>query len=999
MEFYDLLDQVLELLRSRGRVSYRALKRQYGLDDALIEDLKDEILYSQPQVAEDGDRGLVWTAEAEVEPESASALPSTEPAGPDAERRQLTVMFCDLVGSTVLSGQLDPEDLREVVRSYQETCSEIIRHHDGHIAQLLGDGLLVYFGYPRAHEDDAHRAVRAGLGILNVMEALNTRLEREQNVRLAVRMGIHTGLVVVGQMGNEDRPEQLALGKVPNITARIQGLAEPNSIVISAATHRLVQGYFTSTELGPRTLRGVADPVVVYDVSSESGVQSRLDLAGARGLTPLVGRESEVSLLRERWDLATGGDGQVVLLSGEAGIGKSRMVAVLKEHVADTPHTRLESRSSTYYQNTALYPLIDLFERAADFQRDDSSDVKLDKLEEFLRGYRLPLKETVPLFPPLLSVPLPEERYRPLALSPQRQRQQTLEVILGLVLELAEEKPVLFIVEDTHWLDPSTLVLLDLLVDQAPTSRVLVILTHRPEFESTWGNRAYLTQITLHRLSSSQIPEMVERITHGRALPPEVLQQLVDKTDGVPLYVEESTEMVLESGHLNEVDGHYELIGSLPALAVPSTIQDSLMARLERLISAKGIAQLGATIGRRFTYELLEAVSQLDDATLQRELTRLVETELLYQRGLPPNATYTFKHALIQDTAYQSLLKSTRQENHRRIAQVLTERFPETAPELLAHHYTEAALTEQALVHWHGAGERAVARSAHVEAIGHLRKGLGMLQDLQDGPKRAEHQLNLLIALGPPLIATKGYGATEVEEVYTQARELCREVGEKAQICPILYGLWTCYNTWAEYETARTLGEELLVAAERVQDPAYVLDAYVALSCTSFFLGEFDLALEHGKRGMTLYDPQRHRSHALQNPGLGYGAINAVTLWYLGYPEQALAMCHETLSLARELAHPFSLVVVLTWFAMLHQLRRDPQQAQALSEEAMAISSEQRKNVGRSANGSGENRGTFPRGGILSPEGRAAPRPLGRRSDWGGTLFSAGSRHCSPPGG
>ena len=858
MEFYDVLDEVLELLRSRGRVSYGALKRQYEVDDAFIEDLKTEIIYSQPHVAEDGDRGLVWRAETEAEPLSTSTHPRADAPTPAAERRQLTVMFCDLVGSTALSGQLDPEDLREIVRSYHDTCSEIIRRHDGHIAQLLGDGLLVYFGYPRAHEDDARRAVRAGLSILDAMGELNTRLEGERDLRLALRIGVHTGLVVVGEMGSEGRQERLALGEVPNIAARIQGLAEPDSIVISSSTHRLVQAYYTCTELGEHKLRGVAHPLVVHGVLSESGVQGRLDVASARELTPLIGRESEVSLLLNRWEQASDGQGQVVVLSGEAGIGKSRLVQVLKEHIADVAHTLLECRSSSYYQNTALYPLTDPLERVAGFQRHDPPEVKLRKLEETVRQYRLPLKETVPLLATLLSVPFSEERYPPLAISSQRQRQTTLETIVAMVLELAEQQPVLFVVEDTHWLDPSTLELLDLFIDQAPTSRILVIATHRPEFQSTWGNRSYLSQITLNRLSRHQIPRMVERITHGRALPTDIVQQLVQRTDGVPLYVEEITKTVLESGHLKEVDGHYELIGSLPALAIPSTIQDSLMARLDRLISAKGIAQLGATIGRQFSYELVEAVSQLDEVTLQRELARLVETELLFQRGVPPQATFTFKHALIQDTAYQSLLKSTRQQYHQQIAQVLTERFPETGethPELLAHHYTEADRIEEAVVYWHRAGERAVARSAHAEAIGHLRKGLGVLKNLQGGPKRAEHELELLIALGPPLIATKGYGATEVEEVYTRARELCREVGEKAQICPILYGLWTHYTTRAEYETARTLCGDFLTAAESVQDPAYLLDAYVALTCTSFFMGDFDLALEHGKRGMALYDP------------------------------------------------------------------------------------------------------------------------------------------------
>jgi class 3 adenylate cyclase len=710
MDFYEVVDQIVKLLQQRGRLTYRVLKRQFDLDDEALEDLKEEILYSQPQVVDDEGKGLIWTGETETKPGPASIPPAQqevtqeaqpaqpppiEPHTPDmAERRQLTVMFSDLVDSTKLSGQLDPEDYREVLRAYQATCSEVIHRYQGYIAQHLGDALLVYFGFPQAHENDAHRGILAGLGMLEAMKTLNTRLEQGKGIRLAIRVGIHTGLTVVGDIGEGSKHELLALGEAPNVASRIQGIAEPDTIAISADTYRLVEGYFTMDDLGLHTLKGVAEPQQVYRVIGESGAQSRLDIASARGLTPLVGRESEVALLLERWNQVKDGQGQVVLLSGEGGIGKSRLAQVLKEHVANAPHTRWECRSSPYYQNTALYPITDLFQRTLQWHQDDTPEEKLEKLEQELSQYRVPVEESVPLFATLLSVPIPEGLYSPLNWTPQRQRQKTLEAIVSILLESAEQQPLLFILEDLHWMDPTTLELLDLLLDQTPTASIFTLLTCRPTFRSPWSSRSYLTPMTVNRLSRNHIEGMAERVAGGKKLPDEVLQQIVEKTDGVPLFVEEMTKAVLESGTLKEVDGQYELAGSLTALAIPATLQDSLMARLDRLVTAKAVAQFAAVIGRQFSYELLYAVAQVDAPTLQRELGRLVEAELVYQRGIPPQANYVFKHALVRDAAYESLLKSTRQQYHQRIAQTLEKRFPETAknqPELPPLCFSEPA--------------------------------------------------------------------------------------------------------------------------------------------------------------------------------------------------------------------------------------------------------------------------------------------------------------------
>src|SRR6266853_567821 len=600
------------------------------------------------------------------------APPPVARGTPEAERRQLTVLFCDLVDSTVLSSQLDPEELREVVRAYQETCAKVIARFDGHIAQYLGDGLLVYFGYPLAHEDDAQRAVRAGLGMVEALGQLNTRLAEERGVQLAVRLGIHTGLVVVGEVGSGTRQEQLALGETPNLAARLQGLAAPNTLVISATTFHLLGGFFACQPLGTPLLKGLAQPLAVYRVLYESMARSRLEAASRTGWTPLVGREQEIGVLRERWAQVKEGAGQVVLLSGEAGIGKSRLVQVLQAQVAAEPRAWLTPcQCSPYHQHSALYPMIDLLERVAlRFDREESPQQKMGKLEGFLVQYGLPLAEAVPLCAALLSLPLPAD-YAPLTVSPEQHKQQTLHVLVTILRRIAAQQPVLFIMEDLHWVDPSTLELLSLLVDQGPTARILALLTFRPDFSPPWTGRSHLTQVTLPRLPRRQAAEMAGRVAHGKTLPAEVMEQVVAKTDGVPLFVEELTKMVLESGLLQEREERYELRGPLPPLAIPTTLHDSLMARLDRLATVKSLAQLGATLGREFSYALLRSVAALDEATLQSELRRLVEAELLYQSGFPPQATYRFKHALIQDTAYQSLLRSTRQQYHQRIAQVL----------------------------------------------------------------------------------------------------------------------------------------------------------------------------------------------------------------------------------------------------------------------------------------------------------------------------------------
>jgi predicted ATPase len=789
------------------------------------------------------------------------------------------------------------------------------------------------------------------LEIVEVMATLNSRLAQRQGVRLAIRVGIHTGLVVVGAMGGGGRQEQLALGETPNIAARLQGLTAPDTIVISEATARLVEGYFISHPLGMQELKGLAHPLRVYRVLHASETQTRLDVGAIRGLTPLVGRDAEVAFLRERWTQVQDGLGQVVLINGEPGIGKSRLVQVLKEQLAGERYTRIEYRCASHTQHSALYPVITHLERALAFTRDDTPDDKLRKLEAALAPYAWPLPDTVPLLAALLSLPLPEH-YPSLTLTPQRQRQQTLEALLAWLFAEATRHPVLFIVEDLHWIDPSTLELLTLLITQEPTARILTVLTCRPEFHPPWPLRAHVTLLTLSRLAHPQAAQMMRRMTGDRTLPMEIVQQIVAKTDGVPLFVEELTKTVLESGLLRARDDRYEPTGPLPALAIPATLHDALMARLDRLAPVKAVAQLGAVLGRTFAYEVLQAVTPLDEASLQQALTQLVDAELLYQRGLPPQATYTFKHALIQEAAYESLLRRTRQQYHQRIAQILEAQFAETVethPELLAQHYTEAGLAEQAVGYWYQAGQRAHERSAHVEAIGHLTKGLEVLTTLPDTREHRQQELAMRLILGSALATTKGPAAPETGHVYNRARALCQQVGETPLLFPVLGGLVVFYINRGENQTARELGEQMLSLAQRVHDPAGLANAHITLGNALFSLRAWDAARTHLEQGVAFYNAQQPRSQGfLTETHQGVFCLHGVfgfirlaqVLWELGYPDQALQRSREALTLARALAHPASVVTALFFTADIHMRRREGQRTYEQAEAALGLARE-----------------------------------------------------------
>lgn len=881
----------------------------------------------------------------------AEALPLPAPVPPPessdvgrAERRQLTVLFCDLVASTSLSGRLDPEDLREIVRAYQAVCSEVIDRFEGHVAQLQGDGLLIYFGFPAAHEDSPQRAVRAGLGILVAMERLNERLERDNGIRLQVRLGIHTGLVVVGEMGADGRREHLALGEAPGVAARLEGQAEPDTLVISGETYRLVRKSFECLDLGPRRLPGVAKPKRLYRVVGEL---DRRRSAGpeARRTGALIGRREEGEQLLAAWRRAEAGAGQVVSLSGEPGIGKSHLVRTMKRRLLDADVVKLELRCSAFHQKSALYPAIVHLRHVFEIAESDPPESQLDKMEAALAGYPFEPAEAVPLLAALLSVPSVAGRYPPLELSPARRKEKIRQILIEWMLEEARRHPLLVIWEDLHWADPSTLEVLDELVRRVPATRTCLLVTFREHFVPPWNDQPGVVRLRLERLDRARVESLIDDVTGGKKLPVEVVDQLVGKTDGVPLFIEELTKMVLESGLLEETEAGYRLAGPLPPLAIPSTLQDSLMARLDRLSDAKVVAQLGATAGRRFAFELLDSVALVGALQLREGLDKLVRAELIHQRDHPPRSQYVFKHALIQDAAYQSLLRSTRQEYHAMIARALEERFPETIaaqPELLAHHLTEAGIVERAVDCWHRAGERAASRSENAEAISHLTHGLRVLERMPAGDDRDRRELELHAALGVPLLATRGNGAPEVEQAYTRAWQLCRQIGDSPELFRVTYGVHAFYVGHADLARASQLADRLLRLAG--DDPALLVPAHWARGLSAYFYGQPAAARAYTREGIELYEPRFHADQ-VRRYGADFGVIclsyQSWYLWLLGELDQSLARSRQACDLASELSHPLSGVRAQLWRAFLLHYRRELAESLREAEAVIAVSREQ----------------------------------------------------------
>jgi class 3 adenylate cyclase/predicted ATPase len=861
--------------------------------------------------------------------------------GAEAERRQLTVMFCDLVGSTALSARLDPEDLREVINAYHRAVAEVVVGFEGFVARYMGDGVLVYFGYPRAHEDDAERAVRAGLGLIDAVRRLDVK-----SLKLQGRVGIATGLVVVGDLiGEGSAQEQSVVGETPNLAARLQALAEPDAVLIAGGTRRLVGDLFEYRDFGTVEVEGIAAPVPAWQVLRPSVVASRFEALRGSALTRLVGRDEEIERLLRRWARAKAGDGQVVLVSGEAGIGKSRITAALAERLQAGPHLRLRYFCSPYHQDSALFPFVDQLGRAAGFAREDVPAARLEKLRALLARAALP-DEDVAFLADLMSLssldhhPLPN-------LSPQRKKERTLEALIRQLEGLARREPVVMVFEDAHWADPTSRELLDLAVARARSLPMLLIVTFRPEFQPPWTGQPQVTMLALNRLDRHDRIALVGQITGGKALPDEVIEQIVDRTDGVPLFVEELTKSVLESGLLREEADRYVLDGALPPLAIPTTLHASLLARLDRLASVRHVAQTGAGIGREFSYALLRAISRLPEDELQASLARLVASELVSQRGMPPDAVYAFKHALVQDAAHGSLLRSSRQQLHAQIAAALETHFPElmdSQPELFAQHYAEAGLVEKSVVCWGKAGRRSAARSAMAEAAAQLQKGLDQLALLPDTPERQRQELEFHSALGAVLTAVKGFAAPETGQVFARARALWEQLGSPSGFLHVPFGQSTHHEVRGELDLAERLDEDLLRVSRQRNDSAGLVLAHLSTGRDLMLVGRFAPARSHLEAGLALYDPISHRSlvhQAGSHPQVVSQTYLGIVLFCLGFPDQALAQGDAAIAEAGRLAHPPSFATSLAVGNRLLSLVGDNATLDERADDLVAVATEQ----------------------------------------------------------
>jgi class 3 adenylate cyclase len=859
-----------------------------------------------------------------------AAHPSPDAQAPEADalgagsRRQLTVLFCDLVGSTELSARLDPEDLRALVQRYQGEAGDVVARYGGHVAQYLGDGVVVYFGFPEAHENDPERAVRAGLEIVEVVGAADARL--------AVRVGIHTGLVVVAEMGGGERADTVALGETPNVAARVQALATPGTVVVTAATHRLVAGLFIVEEGGTHELKGVPRPVAVYRVVAPTGVRGRLDVAARHGLTPFVGRESERRLLVDRWEQARDGDGQVVQVVGEAGIGKSRLVQTLREHLTSSgePHVWVECVASPFFTNTPFYPVVEMLRQALAWRGDESDEERLASLEQALALARQVIRDAIPLLAPLLGLALPDRRYAPAAGPPDQQRRRLLAMLASWCTGTARTQPAVMVVEDLHWVDPSTVELLTLLVDQGATVPLLLVYTARPEFRAPWALRAHHTQVTLNRLGRRHTREMARQVGTRAALTDEVVEAVAGRTDGVPLFVEELVKAVIEAGRGGT--GH----------EIPTTLADSLMARLDRLGPAKEVAQEAAVLGREFSYALLRAVSPHGEREVEEALRKLADAELLYVRGVPPEATYLFKHALVQDAAYQSLLRARRRELHRRVGEVLTAEFRPLAderPELLAQHWSEAGESLRAVEAWQRAGEQTIGRGAHAEAAAHFRSGLDVLALLDESPERDRREVGLQVTLGQALMVARGYSAEETADAFRRARELGLRLGDTPGLANVLFGLGTSAISRGRLRETRALADEMLRVAEAADDRIARVWAYQLHGFVSRPMGELARADEEFDRTLGLYEetPGPWVPYDPSIPALAWRALVAAEM---GRADTARRFVQEGLARARQSTNPFDVAWAHTGAVTLHTQLREPEETHLHVRAIIAIAGE-----------------------------------------------------------
>ncbi|WFU69254.1 AAA family ATPase [Bradyrhizobium sp. CB2312] len=854
------------------------------------------------------------------------------------------MMICDLVDSTALAARLDPEDMGAVIDAYHAACARITRSYDGFLADFRGDGILVYFGYPIAHEDDPERTVRAALDIIAAVARLETRASEP----LAVRIGIATGMVVVGDLGGEGKlREHSVVGGAPNVAARVQALVEPNTVVVAESTRRLLADIFDLRDLGAHHLKGISTPVSAWVVKGLSASKSRFEAVRPAELSYLVGRDSELKFLLERRHLARAGEGQIILISGEPGIGKSRLATALTE-CADSHLSEVQFRyqCSPYHANSALHPVVEQLERSAGIKAEDTAEKRLDKLEALLALRAPELEAVAPLFAGLLSIPF-EGRYPALQLSPAQQRRRTLAALLDHFESRSRKQPILLLFEDVHWADDTTLELLDLIVERARLLPILVLVTFRPEFEPAWTGLANVGSLTLGRLNPDDVKGVATQVANGRALPTDVMKQIITKTDGNPLFVEELTKAVLEAGILVEDQDRYQLGSPLPPFAIPETLHDSLMARLDRLHSVKEIAQIGAAIGREFSYFLIRAVVAREETRLQQSLSELEQAGLIFRQGDLPDAVYTFKHALVRDAAYQSLLKIRRRQLHAQIGRALEEEFQTAAvndPEILAHHFTEAGLLEQATDYWLKAGKRALGRSSNAEAVKHLARGLELIRQLRSSPQRDRKELDFYLALGPAVAATEGDAAPETLRVFSRARALLGESASLEERMTILWGNYLAHSMRAEYSTALEDARQCLALAAEYDHPGVSVLATRFIGQTLHCTGVFADARNHLERALSLCSTNPVTISTYRRFGVD-DAVNSLawlssTLLVLGYPDQSARILEQTETLARTRQQSFTTALALGNVVILGIIGGDAQRALAHADEAISLSVE-----------------------------------------------------------
>lgn len=866
-----------------------------------------------------------------------AAAPAIETVTAAGERRQVTVLYCDLVESVALSRRLDPEEFRAVMAAYHGTVVEAIRRFDGYVAQIQGDGVIAYFGYPVAHEAEVDRAIRSGIALLERLAALRVRGAE----RLQARVGIASGVVVVSHILASERS---AVGETPNLAHRLQALAAPGGIVVSDRSRRLAGGAFDFEDLGCPSMKGVQESVRVWRVVGPSAAVDRFESATHGGVTPLVGREQEIGLLVDRWQLARGGSGQIALLVGEPGIGKSRTMRALRERLAAEVEVVLQYQCSPYATNSALHPVIDHLERAFRFERDDSAAVKCSKLESRMVDEWSGSRHDCHLIARALGIPC-DEHYGAMRITPQRQKEDTLRVLVETVLQIARRNATLLLFEDAHWADPTTIELLDLLIRRCGDVPILVLISFRPEFQPAWSG-PHITTLPVTRLVRAQSVGLVAKLTRGRPMPPDLIDHIVEKTDGVPLFIEELTRAVLESGMVVDVGGRFEYAGTVDRITVPSTLRDSLMARLDRLIPVKEIAQIGAVVGREFSYELVAAISPMPEPRLTDALDRLVQSALVFRRGDGPDAVYTFKHALVQDAAYDSLLKAKRQELHARIAEAIRAGQPavlDTQPELLAHHYTAAGALSTAVPLWRRAGELALGRMALTEAIAHLERGLSINATLEAGLERDALELDIRSVLGTAWMALRGWPAQEVPDALEPARQLARTLRRGDQMLSISFGLWANVLVRGRIADSLALAHEAIDEAVESGDDGLLIVAHMEAMVSEFWLGRFTAANSHGQEILARYDVDAHRHVVTRtnfDPKTAYGLYASHWVWMLGFPDRAARICDEKDEHARSLGHAFNLGFALTTGVQVFEYRGEPDRALARVEEAERIGRE-----------------------------------------------------------